>query len=319
LIGNYNDLEESYLYAPCFNLSGLSKPMLSFSLAYQMEDCRNQNAICDAVWMEYKLDTGTWTKLGRFGEGVNWYDFEPQDVWMADNKTNWRDALIPLPVHTGNISLRYVIHTDLGSTREGMAIDNFHVYNGDALPLDWLFFSATLQSDNIVKLVWQVANPNQGERFELEVWNAGNNLADTQKIGSIFVTDLRVPFYSFQHNIDQKRGTLFYRITRIKNNGSISYSPIRILVTNQTNETVLVYPNPANTQLQIFAKIIDNQPVNISILSMDGKILYSESAIPTNGILQKSVHLSSLNLPKGAYLLEVKGANVKTINKWVKW
>lgn len=319
LVGNYNDLEESYLYAPCFNISGLSKPMLSFSIAYQMEDCRNQNVVCDAVWLEYKLNGGVWTKLGRYGEGVNWYDFEPQDVWMADNATTWRDALIPLPIHTGTIGLRYVIRTDLSSTREGMAIDNFHIYNGDALPLDWLSFSATLQSDHVTQLVWRVANPNVGERFEIEVWKAGNYSQDTQKIGSISIANLEALFYTFQHRIDQKRGALFYRITWHKNNGTISYSPIRKIVTNQTDEKLLIYPNPAKTHLQIFAKTIDNQPVNISIISLDGKILYSEPAMPANGILQKSLQLASLNLPAGTYLVELKGISQKMITKWIKW
>ena len=31
LDGNYNDNEQSYLYSPCFDLSALSQPMLSFS------------------------------------------------------------------------------------------------------------------------------------------------------------------------------------------------------------------------------------------------------------------------------------------------
>jgi len=35
LTGNYNDNELSYLYSPCFDLSGLAHPILSFSHIFQ--------------------------------------------------------------------------------------------------------------------------------------------------------------------------------------------------------------------------------------------------------------------------------------------
>jgi hypothetical protein len=67
LIGYYNDLEHSYLYSPCFNLSGMTVPTLSFSIALDLEDCGG--FLCDAAWMEYSNDGGmTWNKLGAFGQ-----------------------------------------------------------------------------------------------------------------------------------------------------------------------------------------------------------------------------------------------------------
>ncbi len=38
LSGNYNDNEYSYLYSPCFDLTSLTKPVLSFSHIFQTED-----------------------------------------------------------------------------------------------------------------------------------------------------------------------------------------------------------------------------------------------------------------------------------------
>ena len=34
LAGNYNDLEKSYLYSPCFDISGMTNPTLSFNVAW---------------------------------------------------------------------------------------------------------------------------------------------------------------------------------------------------------------------------------------------------------------------------------------------
>ncbi len=60
LTGNYNDNEYSFLYSPCFDLTSLTKPVLSFSHIFQTEDDCN----CDFHWVEYSLDDSTWTVLG---------------------------------------------------------------------------------------------------------------------------------------------------------------------------------------------------------------------------------------------------------------
>src|SRR5690606_4981468 len=39
LDGNHNDNELSYLYSPCYDISSLDKPTLSFSVALDIEDC----------------------------------------------------------------------------------------------------------------------------------------------------------------------------------------------------------------------------------------------------------------------------------------
>ena len=61
LQGNYNDLEFSYLYSPCFDIGGMTNPTLSFSVAMDLEDCGS--TMCDAAWVEYSTDNRTWQKL----------------------------------------------------------------------------------------------------------------------------------------------------------------------------------------------------------------------------------------------------------------
>ena len=68
LVGNYNDLEYSYLYSPCFDISGMTNPTLSFSLALDLEDCGT--SLCDGAWVEYSTDGVAWNRLGCFRK---WY------------------------------------------------------------------------------------------------------------------------------------------------------------------------------------------------------------------------------------------------------
>lgn len=50
LSGGHHDREESYLYSPCFTVSGLNNPTLSFSVALDLEVC-DPNP-CDYVYLE---------------------------------------------------------------------------------------------------------------------------------------------------------------------------------------------------------------------------------------------------------------------------
>ncbi len=129
LIGNHNDLEKSYLYSPCFDITGLAKPMLSISIALDLEDCGT--TLCDAAYMEYSADGKTWTRLGTNGTGTNWYNknYSGKHVWSVQNYTRWHVASASLPVGLNRLRLRFVMESDPFINNEGIAIDDIHIYD----------------------------------------------------------------------------------------------------------------------------------------------------------------------------------------------
>ena len=132
LIGNYKNQEKSYLYSPCFNITGMANPTLSLSLALDIEFCGQED--CDLAFIEYSLDGSTWARLGAKGQGTNWYNKLATDIeaWSVENYTRWHVGTIPLPVINGNVRLRIVMSADPGTTREGIAIDDVHIYDNSA-------------------------------------------------------------------------------------------------------------------------------------------------------------------------------------------
>jgi hypothetical protein len=127
LAGNYNDLETSYLFSPCFDLTGLTKPTLSFSMAADLEDCGT--SLCDGVWLEYSTDGVTWIKLGASGSGTNWYNKATDQLWSIQDDTKWHVATIDLPAGFNRMRFRFVMTSDPAVNREGFAIDDIHVYD----------------------------------------------------------------------------------------------------------------------------------------------------------------------------------------------
>ncbi len=134
LKGQYNDSEFSYLYSPCFNLSGLTAPMLSFLVALDLEDCGG--TFCDGAYMEYSADGVTWTRLGAVGQGVNWYNrnYASNPVWSTQAYSRWHVATIPLPAGIPTMRLRFVMRSDISVGRDGIAVDDVHVYD-NGLPI----------------------------------------------------------------------------------------------------------------------------------------------------------------------------------------
>lgn len=124
LNGNYNDNEQSYLYSPCFDVSGMTSPMLSFSIVNDIEYCGN--TLCDEAYVEYSEDGITWNKLGTNGQGTNWYG--NLQGW-TNTDTRWRVASISLPTGIAALKLRFVMKSDAGTNKDGIAIDDIHIFD----------------------------------------------------------------------------------------------------------------------------------------------------------------------------------------------
>lgn len=126
LNGNYNNSEFSYLYSPCFDLSSLTKPVLSFSHIFKIQD----NCDCDYHWVEYSTDGQTWNKLGSSSRDVmnNWYNNNIKQAWQA-SIPYWAVASIAIPTKGTSVRFRFVMQSDTGVTFEGIGIDDVHIYD----------------------------------------------------------------------------------------------------------------------------------------------------------------------------------------------
>ena len=138
LNGNYNDNEYSYLYSPCFDLSGLTKPVLSFSHIFQTED----NCDCDYHWVEYSLDDSSWTVLGNATTGVNWYDYATKNAWQKSGST-WHVSSYDIPVNPAKLRFRFVMFSDPGTNYEGIGIDDVHIFEKAPVFTDSLLTTLT--------------------------------------------------------------------------------------------------------------------------------------------------------------------------------
>lgn len=131
LTGNYNANEVSYLYSPCFNLTGLTQPVLSFSHIFKIEDATP----ADYNWVEYSVNGGvTWSRLGtNGGGGTNWYNDPTGKNQWRQSLTTWHVASFNVPPTAGIVRFRIVFTSDLGFNLDGVGIDDIHVFDKAAI------------------------------------------------------------------------------------------------------------------------------------------------------------------------------------------
>lgn len=128
LTSNHNNSEQSYLISPCFDLSGMAQPVLSFSHISNMED----DCDCDFHWVEYSTDGVNWLRLGSTSGGTNWYDHSGVQAWQLSNE-NWHVSSHDIPVTDTRVRFRFVMLSDPGVSYEGVGIDDIHVFDKAAI------------------------------------------------------------------------------------------------------------------------------------------------------------------------------------------
>ena len=146
LDGLYHNLETSFLYSPCFDIASMNNPMLSFSMASDIENCGG--TLCDAAIVEYSYNGISWALLGLSGQGTNWYSDTTFQLWNKQNDTRWHVASIPLPVGTQPIRFRISFRSDQGTTREGIAVDDIHIFDRNNAIYDAATTGSVAQSVN---------------------------------------------------------------------------------------------------------------------------------------------------------------------------
>ena len=192
LTGNYNNGEKSYLYSPCFDLSGLAQPVLSFSHIFLTED----NCYCDAHWVEYSTDGTTWTKLGDAASGINWYDDVVMQQWQVSN-TRWHVSSFDVPATGSSVRFRFVMNSDVAVSFEGVGIDDIHLFDKRAI------YNGADLSAGLEKIV----NDSNWIDFEMNgkivasVNSHGQNLGTTKV--KVFTNTSQVRNNGYQYYLDR--------------------------------------------------------------------------------------------------------------------
>ncbi|MBL6445905.1 Ig-like domain-containing protein [Fulvivirga sp. 29W222] len=290
LDGSYNKNEQSYLYSPCFDISGIDRPMISFDSWTNTADKE------DGVIIEYSVGgiNGPWTRLGNFDDGIqsgiNWYNQRDissnpgnQSVgfygWSGTNSgwINSKHQLDNIPVaDRSNVIFRFTFKSTPGSAEvskpDGFAIDNVFIGNRTRIVLVENFTN-TAQTQNTKTEADYLKTFNLGGSTELVKINYHTAFPGDDPFNSTNTADpsARALYYNIAHTprarldgiIREDLGTLFSEWgdkeygTRTLSNASFDIS-----ITSAVNGDAL----DVSVALKALVDIAPNSVVHIAVV-----------------------------------------------------
>ena len=159
-------------------------------------------------------------------------------------------------------------------------------------------------SDGIIQLGWSTYSEINIEHFDIERSTDG---IDFRQIGKITAASGQLNSNQNYNYLDitAQRGTNYYRLTMVDNNGNYNYSKtIMVNVDVKGISVMIVYPNPFSRRVQIRVNSDKAERVAINIINSNGVLMNTQEAhtkIGDNNIAINKVDA----LPAGVYYIEV--------------
>jgi protocatechuate 3,4-dioxygenase beta subunit len=152
------------------------------------------------------------------------------------------------------------------------------IKNVQLLPLEFVEFTASPKGTNVA-IQWTVND--QANIANYEVFTSVDNRTYTSIATQISNGNFTASYNALHTN--PAIGVNFYKLKTISNTGKIGYSDVR-KVTFGKNGSMIVYPNPAYTStvnISLTGSMV-GKAATITIISMDGKVVYTENVKATN-------------------------------------
>ncbi len=204
------------------------------------------------------------------------------------------------------ISIYFTYNVPSGGERNSSA--NPHSYTvgticDGLLPVNLLSFNTTLQNDGTVAVTWSTANELNNDHFLVQKSKDGRNYTTVAKVAAGNNPANKNDYKA----LDQypATGLNYYRLTQVDKNGRSVLSGVKTVNITQQNTGISLYPNPLKgTIINIKLATPSVNKLNVQLLNMAGKIIYSGTFVQQGNTLQ-------VTLPSkpaaGVYLVKVEG------------
>jgi SdrD B-like domain/Secretion system C-terminal sorting domain len=159
-------------------------------------------------------------------------------------------------------------------------------------------------SDGLIQLGWSTYSEINIEHFDVERSTDGTNFRQIGKITAVSGQLNSNINYNYL-DITAQRGTNYYRLAMVDNNGNYTYSKsIMVNVDVKGISVMIVYPNPFSRRVQIRVNSDKAEKVAINIINSNGVLMSTQEAHTQVG--DNNIAINKVDaLPGGIYYIEV--------------
>jgi hypothetical protein len=221
----------------------------------------------------------------------------------------------------GSYRLAIAISGNAGGGNSRISIDdlveNAHVIGcptNSTLPVTLLSFVGNL-NDGKVRLLWAVAQNEDDDHFEVEKSTDGRNF----KTAAVVMTSLKGGAESYSYSEVMNAEKVYYRLKMFDKNEVITYSKTVMLdiKTISNGNALRIINNPTTDKLTLSFSSEKNQPMEIKIYDMAGRLQMDEKMNAYQGANLMNVPLNSA-FQTGMYAVELSNASERQTAKFVK-
>ena len=181
------------------------------------------------------------------------------------------------------------------------------------LNADITSFTAFKNNSSAVSLQWITQNELPDRHYELQKSNDGTNFT-TVDYRKAVPDATSTGTYQARYSIKtSEKGKLIFRIKQIEKDGTIKYSPLRVIEANKDiNEGLKLFPNPSNGAATLLFNNIKRSDWQVDILGVNGNLI---QRLFFNNALQARLNLNK-QLQRGIYFLKV--TNRQNNQQWLE-
>lgn len=181
------------------------------------------------------------------------------------------------------------------------------------LPVKEINLSAALKG-NQIELSWQTVNEINVSYFEVERSYNNTHFEKIEKVYTLVPNGGNGNYRITDNSFSQSGDMVMYRIISVDIDGKTSYSAIKTIRLNKQSG-ISVWPNPFVSEINVAHTADAASVINISILSMDGKRVYTNNFKVNKGKNQLNIQ-NIAGLESGVYLIEI--TDKTTLKKFVQ-
>lgn len=187
------------------------------------------------------------------------------------------------------------------------------------LPVQLLYFKASWLngSNEVVSLNWETESETNNSHFEIERSVDGVYFEYVKSVNGQGNSNTRSQYVTLDEE-PYTRGTSYYRLKQVDNDGSFQYSNIEVLNVTEGLNMINLFPNPATIDLTVLLTSSVDTEVNIDIKNNLGQQIRGVTKNLSQGLTTLNVDVT--DLASGNYIIKIvtTGGQYKTEGKFIR-
>ena len=180
------------------------------------------------------------------------------------------------------------------------------------LPVELISFAGDARGA-VNELWWSTATESDNDHFDLQRSTDGVEWEPLATIEGAGTSQQRIDYSAVDH---APFALTYYRLKQVDTDGASTLSDVIALRNGMVTGGLVLYPNPVHAELHI-ALPEGSAFTSLSIIAMDGRVVYERAIVPADG--RATLTVDARDLPIGAYSLLLRSANATMSGRWIKW